>query len=164
MHCCGPHLVNPPILIFNGQRGTHQWNSNVSNWYNPEFNTLYESFETLEPGSTEQLEAASRMQELLASEMPSIPTHANGFWYTFSTEYWEGWVSEENAYNQVCTAYTVNWAAVKQRQILALYPAGAPPAPLIPWTGLIFSIGLSLILAPVIVGLKLRSKKKNYIK
>ncbi len=159
MHCCGPHLVNPPITVLAGQRGTHQWNSNVSNWYNPEFNSLYESYETLEPDSTAQLEAASDMQELLATEMPSIPTHANGFWYTFSTQYWEGWVSEANAYNQVCTAYTVNWAAVKQRLILALYPAGAPPFPAIPWTGLFLSIGLSVVITTVLVGRRMKVNK-----
>ncbi|MFX1297912.1 MAG: ABC transporter substrate-binding protein [Promethearchaeota archaeon] len=162
MQCCAPHLINPPLTFLGGLRGTHQWNSNVTNWNNPEFNSLYESFETLKPGSTEQLQAASRMQYLLATEIPSIPTHANGFWYAYSTQYWEGWVSQENPYNQACTAYIVNQAAVKQRLILNLKPTGATAEDqIVPWSGLIVFAIIGITAVAIIVKYKLKNMKKK---
>jgi len=162
MHCCGPHLINPPLTFLGGQRGTHLWNQNVTNWYNPEFNSLYEAYETLQPGSAAQKVAASRMQYLLATEIPSIPTLANCFWYAYSTQYWEGWVSEDNPYNQVCTAYILNQAAVKQRLILNLISTGAKAAEeIIPWNGLIAITILGIVAAMVVVSIRLRSMKKK---
>lgn len=162
MDCCGAPIKDIPLRVFGSRRGTHFWYSNVCNWYNPEFNTLYASYETLEPGSDEQKAAASRMQYLYATEIPQIPTHVNGIWYAYLTQYWEGWLSEENAYNQICTTYIMNEAAVKLRMVLNLYPAGAPPGPeIIPWNGLIFSSIIGVIIVVLVTRRRLKKSEKD---
>lgn len=161
MDCCGAPIKDIPLRVFSTRRGTHFWYSNVCNWYNPEFNSLYEDYETQKPGSAEQKAAASRMQYLYATEIPQIPTHVNGIWYAYSTEYWEGWLSEENAYNQICTTYIMNEAAVKVRLLLNLYPAGPVEPPIIPWNGLIFSSIIGVIIVVLVTGRRLKKREKN---
>ena len=34
-------------------------------------------------------------QEEIARDLPSIPLFANGYWYSFNTQYWDGWPTEE---------------------------------------------------------------------
>jgi ABC-type oligopeptide transport system substrate-binding subunit len=134
MQCCGPHLVNPPHTVFGGYIGENKpWN-NVTNWYSPEFKTLASGYETTAPADRKA--AASKLQLLLATEMPSVPTSANGYWYTFTTKYWSGWISQENNFQQIQAAYAINNAAAKRRSVMCLYPTGSTPAvkPTVPTT------------------------------
>ena len=46
--------------------------------------------------SDEEKELASKLQEEIARDLPSIPLFANGYWYSFNTQYWNGWPTENN--------------------------------------------------------------------
>lgn len=157
LNTVGPALVNNPFQFLQGYRGTHQFNANVTYWENSTFNDLFEQLETTENDEAAQKLIASQMQEILAKEIPEIPTTNNGFWYAFNDKYWEGWITEDNLYNQPTTVFTVHNMAMKQRLMLGLSATGATERR-IPWTG--FSLSLSLALFASVVIVKMRSKKE----
>ncbi|MFX1409899.1 MAG: ABC transporter substrate-binding protein [Promethearchaeota archaeon] len=158
-----PHLLNTPLSVFGGKRGVHAWWGNSTGWVNAEFYNLFEQYESLTPGSIEQKIAASRMQELLASEIPAIPTHVNGYWYTYSTEYWDGWITETNDYQQLATAFEITSAALKQRLILNLVPSeiSIKEEELIPWRGLLLFAFIGVISTIVVIKIRLKKLEKK---
>ena len=165
MNTVTPHLINPVVTFLGGWEGPHQWNDNETGWNTAnarEFSDTYQDFEVLEPGSTAQLTAAYRMQELLAIDMPEIPSHANCLWYAYSEEYWEGWTSEENDYQQAVTASTVNTAAAKARMVVNLIVSGSSTEEVIPWTGLIAFTILGVLGLIVITRYTIVHKKRNF--
>jgi peptide/nickel transport system substrate-binding protein len=159
MQTAGRRLLQTPYMFLGSYRGTHLWNSNTSFWQNSTFNNLYRDLELTANDEEKANEILSDMQMILAREIPEIPTHANGFWYAFSDQYWEGWVSEENLYNQPATVFTVDECAVKTRLYLNLVPASGLGGS-IPWFGLEIFILLGIAALIGTVGLKMKSKQK----
>ncbi|MFX1535191.1 MAG: ABC transporter substrate-binding protein [Promethearchaeota archaeon] len=92
----GPGLMDRPLTIFNYFYGPAGQSVNTSGWYNPNYETLLEQFEVAEPGSAEELNLASQLQEEIAKNLPAIPLFANGYWYSYNTMYWINWPTEAN--------------------------------------------------------------------
>ncbi|WP_371802286.1 ABC transporter substrate-binding protein [Candidatus Lokiarchaeum ossiferum] len=157
MQCCTPHLVNDPYTVLGGWRGTANlpWD-NASHWESPEYEALYQAFDTAK--GDERLAVASQMQEILATELPTIVSHANGFWYLVNTKYWNNWPSAENEYQDAQTAYSINRMALKQRMYLGLIQSEASGAS-IPWNGFTASliVGVLSVLSVQII----RRRKQN---
>ncbi|MFX0136709.1 MAG: ABC transporter substrate-binding protein [Candidatus Hodarchaeota archaeon] len=150
LNTVNPTILSKPLTVFGGKRGTHAWWGNASGWENAEYESLYWQYETA--NATQKIAIASRMQEILADVMPAIPTHVNGYWYTFSTQYWEGWITEDHNYQQISTVFDVSNVALKQRLILNLVPSKVAPAPfIIPWAGLMLFTSIGLISVVVVV-------------
>jgi hypothetical protein len=159
MHCCGPHLVNVPIEMFRGQTGVRQWNRNVSAWQGANAEAFYKEFTEYETKApADKAASAEKLQMLYASDLPSIPTHANIFFYNVRETYFTGWCNGENYFQQPQNAFTINQIAAKCRLYLNLQPTGAA-APGIPWTGLIMTIMVMAIVLPIAIRRKMRSKK-----
>ena len=155
LNVVNPDILNKPLTVFGAKRGTHAWWGNASGWFNPEFDALYQLYETA--NATAKKAYASRMQEILADVMPAIPTHVNGYWYTFSRQYWDGWITETNNYQQLTTVFDVGNVALKQRLLLNLVPSEvAKAAEIIPWTGLVFFTFISVISVVVVVRKRLK--------
>jgi len=155
LNVVNPDILNKPLTVFGGKRGTHAWWGNASGWNCPEFEDLYNLYETA--NETAKKTYASRMQELLADEIPAIPTHVNGYWYTFSTEYWDGWITEANDYQQLTTVFDVGNVALKQRLFLNLVPSEIAVArDIIPWTGLMLFAFIGIITVVVVVRKRLK--------
>lgn len=159
MQCCTPHLVNDPYTVLGGWRGNFNrpWD-NASYWYSPEFEALWQSFDT---ASTleERKEIMSDMQELLAKERPTIVSHVNGFWYLVNTENWENWPGQNNYYQDPQTAYSINRYALKQRMFLGLKVAKGSSGTNngIPWYG--FGVSITVGLAALVAIIQVRRRK-----
>lgn len=159
LNVVNPDILNKPFTVFGGKRGTHAWWGNASGWNSPEFESLFQAYETA--NFTMKQIYASRMQELLADEIPAIPTHVNGYWYTFSTEYWEGWITEANDYQQLSTVFDVGNVALKQRLLLNLVPSEAAALPEeFPWTLTLTIIGVGAVVIVVAAVVVVRKRRK----
>ncbi len=124
MQTAGPRQADTTLRLLASLRGESLWNQNSSNWYSQEYEALYQQLTVQARNPTAQAEIASQMQELLATEFPEIPSHNNGFWYLYSDQYWDGWISDSNLYNQLVSVYTVDEMAIKARLYLNLRTTG----------------------------------------
>ena len=160
MMCSSPKLMNNPVVFLNGYRGPHIWNRNTTSWSGAAANAYeaaFEAFEVATPGSAEYKKQASIMQEMLASEIPSIPLYGNGFWYAFSNKYWTGWVSAANDFNQITTCWDNDNFALRTRQILNLRSTGAVP---IPWDWIFGIVAIGAI-AALVIGIVVMRKRRG---
>ncbi|MBN1803464.1 MAG: hypothetical protein JW891_18285 [Candidatus Lokiarchaeota archaeon] len=148
MQTAGPKQTDTTFRLLGSLRGTSLWNQNSSNWQSTAYEALYEALET-ETDVNTQKAIASEMQKILATEFPEIPSHNNGYWYLYSDKFWNGFLSEDNMYNQMTSVFIVNEMAIKARLYLNLRATGVtvPPAG---ETGLWIIIGVGVTLAVVI--------------
>ncbi len=167
----GPHLLQSSYSVLGGLRGTHDSVRNASSWYDAQadaYEDLYEGLEGIAINYIEAASIASQMQEILAVEIPEIPVCNNGFWYLYSTKYWDGWINIDNEYNQPATVYTVDTMAIKARLYLNLRSNYVPPTTTtttttvepwdIPWYGLEFFIILGVVSTIILVAYKKQIK------
>jgi len=162
MQCCGPHLINDPYTVLEGMRNNvnRPWN-NASSWYSPEYEALYQAFDTAQ--GDDRKEIASQMQYLLATEIPEIPVHVNGFWYLVNTKYWTNWLGENNYFQDPQCAYSINRYALKQRLFLALKKVGGEGTtptdePKIPWADFTAPMTVGIVLLTIVQIRKLRKQ------
>ncbi|MBY9005599.1 MAG: hypothetical protein KGD63_02475, partial [Candidatus Lokiarchaeota archaeon] len=94
--------------------------------------------------------------------IPEIPCFVNGYWYTYSDYYWEGWTNALNNYQQIITEWTNNHIPMKTRMILNLVSTsrGTRACSCAPWSGLEIFIILGLVSTITLVGYKIHSKKR----
>jgi peptide/nickel transport system substrate-binding protein len=91
----GPGLLDSALTNFNYFYGPEGRGVNTTGWYNPDYVQLISQFETTVQGSEEEKNIAYQLQEEIAKGLPSIPLFGNGYWYSYNTEYWVGWPTEE---------------------------------------------------------------------
>ena len=82
------------LAMFNYFTGPAGRGVNTTGWYNPTYVEYLNQFEVAIQGSDEEKELATKLQEEIARDLPSIPLFANGYWYSFNTQYWDGWPTE----------------------------------------------------------------------
>ena len=85
----GPGLMDGALAMFNYFTGPAGRGVNTTGWYNPTYVEYLNQFEVAIQGSDEEKELASKLQEEIARDLPSIPLFANGYWYSFNTQYWD---------------------------------------------------------------------------
>jgi len=160
-YCVGSRIENPPQIFLKSLRGRHDTWTNATNWDSPAADEFDDLWQTLESAS-ETLYATNvdRMQEILAEEVPEIPGFVNGYWYAFSEYYWEGWASEANEFQQVCTSWATDMFAIKTRLMLNLKTTGRAPSQPIPWFGLEFFVLIGIISITVLTGRRLKKKRE----
>jgi|TARA_B100000085_G_scaffold180300_1_gene164498 peptide/nickel transport system substrate-binding protein len=90
----GPGLMDGALAMFNYFTGPAGRGVNTTGWYNPTYVEYLNQFEVAIQGSDEEKELATKLQEEIARDLPSIPLFANGYWYSFNTQYWDGWPTE----------------------------------------------------------------------
>ncbi|MBY9005720.1 MAG: hypothetical protein KGD63_03090, partial [Candidatus Lokiarchaeota archaeon] len=101
------------------------------------------------------------IQRIFCEEIPEIPCFVNGYWYTYSDWYWEGWTNALNNYQQLITEWTNNHIPMKTRMILNLVSTGrGAPGGGIPWTGLEIFMILGLVSTIILAGYKIHRKKR----
>ena len=162
-----PKVIEPPEVFFNAWRGDIDWNNNVTGWNSAtahEFDALYLKLES-ESDPIKYQYYLDEIQRIFCEEIPEIPCFVNGYWYTYSEYYWEGWTSSDNEYQQLITVWTNNHIPMKHRMILNLVSTGRPPLSshsddYIPWTGLEIFMILGLVSTIVLVGYKIYRKKR----
>jgi len=159
MGCVGNRLADPPARFLDYLRGEHLWNKNQSNWYNAEYNSLWNSLDAdIEVDYAAHL---NRMQEIIAQEVPEIgPGFVNGYWYAVSEYQWEGWATEDNDFQQIITSWTDDQFVMKTRLMLNLVNTGRAPAAAIPWFGLEICIMIGIVSAVVLTNYRLKSKRE----
>ena len=159
MGCVGNRLQDPPSRFLDYLRGEHLWNKNQTSWYNPEFNSLWNSLDA----APEATYAANlnRMQEIIAQEVPEIgPGFVNGYWYAVNEYLWEGWATQENDFQQIITTWTDDQFVMKTRLMLNLVNTGRKPAePAIPWFGLDLFILIGVISVTTLTTFRLKRKR-----
>jgi len=96
--------------------GNYSWNytgtpgqwQNFSGWYHPdfpgepesawEFAALLDQLDITPEYTPEEKEITSKLQLILAREMPTVLVFYNPYWYSFSQMYWHNWPTMENPY------------------------------------------------------------------
>ncbi|MFX0063197.1 MAG: ABC transporter substrate-binding protein [Candidatus Hermodarchaeota archaeon] len=140
------------FTLFQGTAG--QW-TNFTAWYNPTYVEKFEAFETSAPGSAEEQQLASDLQEEIASKLPAIPISPNGYWYGFNTRYWTGWPNENDPWIQVTAPWATGNAGVMQAIIRNLEPGAEIPTP-----GFGFIPVFAAIIAAVLILFLSKKQKK----
>ena len=159
LFCVGNRISDPPQRFLDYMRGTHLWNHNATNWNNPEFEALWQTLESAD--ETTYAANLNRMQEILAYEIPEIPGFVNGYWYAFSEYQFVGWTSALNEFQQICTSWTNDQFAVKQRLMLNLVNTGRKPSEeAIPWFGLEIFVLIGIVSTILIAGFRLKTKRE----
>lgn len=87
----GPHGLSRPLTHFTYFVGEAGQDVNITGWYNPEYVATVDKFELAAPKSTDEMTYAHKLQEILAKDLPSIPLFMNGYWYSYTKAYWQGW-------------------------------------------------------------------------
>jgi peptide/nickel transport system substrate-binding protein len=157
-YCVGSRIENAPHTFLKTLRGRHDTWTNATNWQNAEFDTLWQELESA--SETDYAANVDRLQEILAEEVPEIPCFVNGYWYAYSEYYWEGWTSEANKFQQVCTTWATDMFAIKTRLFLNLTATGAGRGIVIPWFGLEICVLLGIVSTVVITGFRLKTKRE----
>ena len=117
-----PKVIEPPEVFFNGWRSYKDWNNNITGWNtngSQRFEDLYMQLES-EDDPVKYQYILDEIQRIFCEEIPEIPCFVNGYWYTFSEYYWEGWTTETNDYQQLITVWTNNHIPMKHRMVLNL--------------------------------------------
>ncbi|MHA2502358.1 MAG: ABC transporter substrate-binding protein [Candidatus Kariarchaeaceae archaeon] len=91
----GPGLLDSALNNFNYFTGPAGRGVNTTGWVNPDYAPKVAQFERAVTGSQEEKDLAFELQRMIAEALPSIPLFANGYWYSYNTEYWTGWPTEE---------------------------------------------------------------------
>ncbi len=124
-----PNTVRERPEIFLDQwSDLHSWNRNVSGWYSAEsirYEDLRQQLDTTEDDTIYQ-NILNEMQLILAQEIPQIPCFYNVYYYTYNEYFWEGWVNNNNQFQQICSDFTVKEFLIKQRMVLNLISTGRP--------------------------------------
>jgi len=109
--------------------------TNFSAWYHPEYAALHKEWETIKPANTtgEKL-IASKMQEILADVIPTIPISPNGFWMAYNTKYWCGWPNKDNNWIHVVAPWSTGQIGSQLMYILNLKHAGECVTTTVPTT------------------------------
>lgn len=179
MMTSGPRVSQNPLDFLNGYRGPQDLYVNESSWINPTFDDKFSQLETASPAEYDTL--LDEMQEILADEQPEIPIMVNCLWYAFSAQYWEGFATADNNYQQLQTTWSTTWFATKTAQFINLRSTGnIPPVddtgddtddtgddtsgdddtePGIPWFGLELFIPLGVISTITIAAYKLKRRR-----
>lgn len=76
---------------------------NFGRYDNQELFDLIFEFNQLPPLSDESLAVASKIQEILLVDMPSIPFWLNGMWAQMTSQYWTNWPTEDNPIGRPCS-------------------------------------------------------------
>ncbi len=94
---------------------------NNSNWINTEYEIYLSQFETAD-NSADREYYASLLQEILATEIPNIPTHMKTSLTIYNTKYWNGWATNDNLFDVPSSSEQgyCNYIALRVRQILNL--------------------------------------------
>jgi peptide/nickel transport system substrate-binding protein len=95
---------------------------NFGRYENEELFSLIDEFNETKVGSSEGMEIASRIQEILLEDMPSIPLWLNGTWSAASKNNWTNWPTEDNPTGIAC-GWTDYWQLGGLEALLALEPA-----------------------------------------
>jgi ABC-type transport system substrate-binding protein len=148
-------LLNSPLLFFASFIGEHTgWGANTTRWSGAAADKFVADFEKLEvqaQGSAAYLAYASDMQYQLATDLPSFPFVANGYWYAYNDKYFTGWPNTGNEYQQICASFETRNEALRCRIVMDLYPRNAHTAP----SGTVAAFPVFFILlaaaAPVVV-------------
>lgn len=142
--------------------------TNVTGWYNPEFNQTVRQLEITPRGSQEEMDLVNTAQLLLAQDIPSVPIAPNGYWYAFNNEYWVGWPTEVYPYIQPIAP----WAVDRSGGMLYILMHLAPRNPDVPTDdnsddngGGIPSFDLGLVMASalgaIVIGIYQTKKKQK---
>ncbi len=119
----GGLLRDNPAKLFNYYTGDSTTWRNCTNWINPTYADYAHEFEIAD-NQADRETYAFLLQEILATEMPSIPTHTTVTNCLYNSEYWDGWVTDDNLYDTPTTALQLRTSiADKVRQILNLKKA-----------------------------------------
>ncbi|MBN1216180.1 MAG: hypothetical protein JXA99_12160, partial [Candidatus Lokiarchaeota archaeon] len=164
MSCGTPKVVETPEVFFNGWRAFKDWNNNITGWNTAkawEYDALYKQLET-ENDPVRYQYLLDEIQRIFCEETPELPCFINGYWYTTSSYYWDGWCNANNEYQQIVTEWTNDAIPMKTRLILNLVSTGRDPPPSegIPWTGLELFMILGLVSTIVLAGYKIYRKKR----
>ena len=159
-----PKVLETPEVFFNGWRAYKGWNNNITGWNTAaawEYDALYLQLET-EADPVRYQYLLDEIQRIFCEEIPEIPCFVNGYWYTYSDYYWEGWTNALNNYQQLITLWTNNHIPMKTRMILNLVTTERVTTCcyLSPWTGLEIFMILGLVSTITLVGYKIHSKKR----
>ncbi|MFX1569194.1 MAG: ABC transporter substrate-binding protein [Promethearchaeota archaeon] len=158
MGCVGNRLADPPSRFLDYLRGEHLWNKNQTSWKNDEFNTLWNLLDA--DTEADYKKHLSRMQEIIAQEVPEIAGFVNGYWYAVSNYQWIGWATEANDFQQIITSWTDDQFVMKTRLMLNLVNTGRKPAAAaIPWFGLELFILAGVISTTILAGFRLKRKR-----
>ncbi|MBY9005313.1 MAG: hypothetical protein KGD63_00985 [Candidatus Lokiarchaeota archaeon] len=160
-----PKVIESPEIFFNGWRDDPDWNVNITGWHSlasQEFESLYIQLET-ENNTVKYQYILDEIQRIFCEEIPEIPCFVNGYWYTYSDWYWNGWTNAINNYQQIITEWTNNQIPMITRMILNLVSAGRGSGcgcgDLIPWSGLEIFIILGFVSTIVLTGYRIRKRK-----
>lgn len=99
-----PHLgPNSPVYeydqLFTGTGGFYRnWCDYTESPNYDKVENLVDEMSTLPIGSQRSIELCKEVQKIIIPECPYIPLLNQGDWGTFSTQYWEGWPTKDNAY------------------------------------------------------------------
>ena len=93
-------------------------------YYNSTFYDLLQDFDVAEAGSAEAIALAHDMQEIIASELPSIPIAYNAIWYTVNEKYWKNFPTEENDWLHPTTTWSTANPGAMNRLIMGLRATG----------------------------------------
>lgn len=95
---------------------------NFGRYENQELFRLIDRFNETKVGSKQGMDIASRIQEILLDDMPSIPLWLNGTWSAASTSNWTNWPTEDNP-TGIASGWTDYWQLGGLEALLALEPA-----------------------------------------
>jgi len=97
--------------------------ANYTAWENQDFLDDFEALEVAAPGSTEEMNLAKDMQEILATTLPAVPIAPNGYWYGFNNKYWAGWPTEANPFVQATAPWETAHSGVMLSMLMQLHPS-----------------------------------------
>jgi len=110
-------------LLFNHPIKEQMQSGNFGRYENQEMFDLVDALARV-PMSDEagMIEATSKIQELMLTEMPMIPLWYNGLWSQFSTAAWTGWPSEEASSPTLPTTWSGYWQLGGLNTLINLKP------------------------------------------
>lgn len=71
---------------------------NASRFKNPEFDALIEELDYIDPEDPASKPTFDKALDVFLSELPAVPSIQTVYPMLYSTQYWEGWPSEEDPY------------------------------------------------------------------
>ncbi len=109
-----------PYNFYKAYIGSSNWQRNASYWINNTFVNLFKDLEFTSANLDAQISICSQMQEIYATNVPTIPLFVVGTPYFYRTDYWVGWLNYDNYYQQPTNLYSIKEISIKQRLFLNL--------------------------------------------